>query len=68
MATRGDVTHVRIHADRVVRAVLRSIVWGHGLGEERELAAVVAYWSGKDGQRCEAHSDHVACSGGTGGI
>jgi hypothetical protein len=27
-----------------------------------------AYWSGRDGQRCEAHCDQVACSGGTGGI
>jgi hypothetical protein len=41
---------------------------GHGSSEKRELAAVVVYRSGKDGQRCEAHSDHVACFGGTGGI
>jgi integrase len=51
-----------------VRTVPRSIGRGHGSCEYRELAAVGAYWSGKDGQRCEAHSDHVACSGGTGGI
>ena len=50
------------------RTVHRSNGWDHGSCEYRELAAVGAYWSGKDGQRCEAHSDHVACSGGTGGI
>ena len=41
---------------------------GHGWCEYREFAAVGAYWSGKDGQRCEAHFDQVACSGETGGI
>ena len=45
-------------------------VWEHGPpgAATRGQLEVDAYWSGKDGQRCEAHSDHVACSGGTGGI
>lgn len=34
----------------------------------RESVAVGAYWSGRDGQRCEAHCDQVACCVGTGGI
>ena len=60
-------THAAVLPLAEVRPVPRNIGWGHG-SEYRELAAVGAYWSGKDGQRCEAHCDHVACPSGTGGI
>ena len=40
----------------------------HGSSGYRESLVVGAYWSGKDGQRVEAHCDQVAWPGGTGGI
>jgi hypothetical protein len=68
LVTRARPAAQSIRICRCAHGHSKHRIWRHGSSEWHDLSAAGAYWSGKDGQRREAHADHVACSGGTGGI